>query len=79
MNLELGLAVDQNGICYLNDYEDSGICVCGMLVGGAVQAEVPPYIAKFIEQFGLPVIPLTARVEVAAMSSSERRQYMEGL
>jgi hypothetical protein len=76
MNPELGLAVDQNGICYLNDYEGSGVCVCGLLVSGAV-VDTTPEIEKFVEPFGLPVIPPEAREKIRKMTPEERKQYME--
>ena len=75
MNTELGLAVDQNGICYLNDYEGSGICVCGLFVGGEV-TDVTPEIEAFVEPFGLPVIPKEARERVQKMTPEERMQFM---
>jgi hypothetical protein len=75
MNDELGLAVDQNGICYLNDYEGSGVCVCGSLVGGVV-VDVTAQIEQFADGFGLPTISAEAREKVRKMSPSERLQFM---
>jgi hypothetical protein len=77
MRHELGLCVDRNGICYLNDYEGSGICVCGTLVGGVVQAEVPNYISTFIERYDLIILPRIIRERIALLSPAERLQYIE--
>jgi hypothetical protein len=77
LNNDLGVAVDQDRICYLADYQGSGICVCGMLVNGAVEAVVPSTIQSRIAEFDLPLLSLDVRHTIAGMSRNERMQYMQ--
>ena len=78
MNNELGLAVDQNGIAYLNDYKGMGICVCGLVVNGVV-VDTTPDTEKFVGEFGLEVIPPEAREEIRKMTPEQRLVYMNGV
>lgn len=77
MNEELGLAVDQNGLCYVNDYEGKGISVVGRLTGNVV-VDITSEDETFCKKTDLPLVPLEGRLKIIAMTPKERdAQFMQ--
>lgn len=72
---EFGLAVDQNGICYLNEYEGLDICICGLIVAGEM-VDIKPEIEEFAKEFALPIVPAEGREKIRAMTAQERKRFM---
>jgi len=77
MNDELGLAVDQNGLCYVNDYEGKGVSVVGRLTGNVV-VDVTSADEAFCKTKDLPLVPLEGRLKIIALTPKEREaQFMQ--
>ena len=69
---QLGCAIDENGLCYVGDYEGNGVSVLGRLQGGVITPELSATDEAFCQDNGMPVIPLEERVRIIALPLAER-------
>jgi hypothetical protein len=76
MDNELGLAVDQNGICFVGDYDGKGVHVVGRTSAGGV-IDLNEADTKFCKENDYPIVPADVRLKIIAMTPEDRLKFSD--
>lgn len=73
----INLAVDQNGLCYVADWEGNGVSVVARVTGGVV-GDITETDITFCNTNGFNMVPPADRTRIIAMTPEERQTFMSG-
>lgn len=73
---ESGLAIDQNGICYIGDYDNKGPSAVAHRRANLL-VELSAEDMVYCEKHDIPVVPSEERTRIIALAPEERKKLVE--